>query len=58
MVTKMPKSPEHSFSTKEVLKALERTVPPGWTWRQDNRSDPEYDEPEPDMAIVRGSDAD
>jgi hypothetical protein len=31
MVTKMSKSAEHGFSTKEVLKALERLLPPGWT---------------------------
>ncbi len=59
LVTKMPKSPEHGFSTKEVLKALERMLPPGWTWRQEQPVRiPEYDEPEPDVAIVRGSDAD
>ena len=29
MVTKMAKSAEHGFSTKEVLKALERTVTTG-----------------------------
>ncbi len=35
MATKMAKSAEHGFSIKEVLKALERTLPPGWTWRQE-----------------------
>ncbi len=59
VVTKMAKSPEHSFSTKEALKALERLIPAGWTARKE---DPvriaEYDEPEPDVTIVRGSDAD
>ena len=59
MVTKMAKSAEHSFSTKEVLKALERLLPPGWTTRrEDPVRIPEYDEPEPDITIVRGSDAD
>jgi Uma2 family endonuclease len=59
LVTKMGKSPEHGFSVKEVLKELARTLPPGWTWRQEQpvRISP-YDEPEPDIAIVRGSDAD
>lgn len=59
MVTKMSKSPEHAFSTKEVVKAFDRTLPPGWTWRQEQPVRiPEYDEPEPDIAVVRGSDAD
>jgi Uma2 family endonuclease len=59
MVRKMAKSPEHSFSTKEVLKALERRLPPGWTSRKEEPVRiPAYDEPEPDIAIVRGSDAD
>ncbi len=59
LVTKMPKSPEHAFSTKEVLKALERSLPPGWTWRREEPVRiPASDEPEPDVAIVRGSDAD
>jgi Uma2 family endonuclease len=59
MVSKIPKSPEHSFSSKEALKALERLLPPSWTWRQKQPVRiPEYDEPEPDITIVRGSDAD
>jgi Uma2 family endonuclease len=59
LVTKMPKSPEHSFSTKQVLKALESMLPAGWTWRQgDAVRIPAYDEPEPDVSIVRGADAD
>ena len=59
LMTKMPKSPEHGFSTKEVLKALERRLPPGWTSRKEEPVRiPAYDEPEPDVSIVRGADAD
>jgi Uma2 family endonuclease len=59
MVTKMSKSAEHGYSVKEVLKALERMLPAGWTWRKEEPVRiPPYDEPEPDGAIVRGSDAD
>src|SRR5262245_1295047 len=59
LVTKMAKSPEHSFSTIELLKALERFLPNGWTARKEDPVRlPEYDEPEPDITIVRGSDAD
>jgi Uma2 family endonuclease len=59
MVTKMAKSPEHSFSAKEALKALDRLLPSGWTSRKEEpvRIAP-YDEPEPDISVVRGSDAD
>jgi Uma2 family endonuclease len=59
MVTKLAKSPEHSFSTKEALKALDRLLPPGRTSRKEEpvRIAP-YDEPEPDISVVRGYDAD
>jgi Uma2 family endonuclease len=59
MVTKMVKRAEHGFSVKKVLKALETRLPPGWTWRTEEQVRiPAYDEPEPDVAIVRGSDDD
>ena len=56
---KMPKNPEHSWWTKQVLKALERLLPAGWTWRNERPVRiPAHDEPEPDVSIVRGSDDD
>jgi Uma2 family endonuclease len=59
MVDKMPKNAEHSYTTKESLKALDRRLPAGWTWRQEQPVRiPDFDEPEPDVTIVRGSDAD
>jgi Uma2 family endonuclease len=59
MVTKMAESAEHGLSIKEVLKGVERCLPPGWTWRKEEPVQiPTYDEPEPDVTIVRGSDAD
>ena len=59
LVKKMPKNPEHSWTTKEVLKALDARLQPGWTSRQEQPVlIPAYDEPEPGVAIVRGSDAD
>jgi Uma2 family endonuclease len=58
MVTKMGKSAEHGFATKEALKALDCRLPAGWTSRKEEPLRiPAYDEPEPDIAIVRGSDA-
>ena len=59
MVKKMPKNPPHSWSTKVLLKALERLLSSGWTSRQEQPVRiPEYNEPEPDIAIVRGNDDD
>src|SRR3954447_16908921 len=59
LVRKMPKNPEHSWSTKRVFKGLERLLPAGWTWRTEQPVRiPAYDEPEPDVSIVRGSDDD
>ncbi len=59
LVKKVGKNPPHSWSTKALLKALERLLIPGWTWRLEQPVRiPEYDEPEPDIAIVRGSDND
>ena len=41
---------------QQVLKAFECRLPPGWTWRKEEPVRiPAYDEPEPDVAIVRGS---
>jgi Uma2 family endonuclease len=57
LVKKMGKNPPHTWSTKVLLKALERLLIPGWTWRLEQPVRiPEYNEPEPDIAIVRGND--
>lgn len=59
VVPKVPKNPAHSWSTKAVNKGLDRLLPPGWTSRQEQPvrlSD--FDEPEPDVTIVRGVDDD
>ena len=59
MVNKMGKKAEHSYATIQTTKALAGAVAsrlviaPGATGE-----DPDYDEPEPDVSIVRGSDAD
>jgi Uma2 family endonuclease len=59
LVAKKKKTPEHCYSTNQVLKALRSQLPDGWTWWQyDPVRIPPYDEPEPDVSIVRGSDAD
>jgi Uma2 family endonuclease len=59
MVDKLGKNAAHRWTTKETLKALDRRLPPGWTsQKEEPLRIPEYDEPEPDIAIIRGTDAD
>jgi Uma2 family endonuclease len=59
MVDKMGKKAEHRWTTKEVNKALDSRLPRGWTSQKEEPVRiPGYDEPEPDIAIIRGSDAD
>jgi Uma2 family endonuclease len=59
MVDKMGKNAEHRWTTKEVLKALDSRLPARWTSQKEEPVRiPAYDEPEPDIAIIRGSDAD
>ncbi len=59
MVDKMGKNAAHRWTTKEVLKALDSRLPAGWTSQKEEPVRiPPYDEPEPDVSVVRGSDAD
>ena len=59
LVAKMPKSPEHSYATKKVVKLIDGMLAAGWTSRSEQPVRiPDYDEPEPDCAIVRGTDED
>jgi Uma2 family endonuclease len=59
MVKKMPKNPPHSWTTREILDSFTGILPPGWVWRHEQPVRiPDFDEPEPDFAVVRGSKAD
>jgi Uma2 family endonuclease len=59
MVDKMGKNAAHGYAAKQTLKALDTRLPAGWTSRKEEPVRiPAFDEPEPDIAIVRGSDAD
>jgi Uma2 family endonuclease len=59
LVKKMPKNPPHSFSTQEISDRLRGLLPAGWTRRQEQPVRiPDFDEPEPDVTIVRGRNAD
>ena len=56
MVHKMAKSPQHGYSTRKVLDSLAVIIGPTWTWRSEQPVRiPDYDEPEPDVAVVRGT---
>jgi Uma2 family endonuclease len=55
LVRKMPKKPGHVIATDDLRKQLERILPAGWHLRKDDPVRiPDYDEPEPDLAVVRG----
>jgi Uma2 family endonuclease len=57
LVRKMPKDPRHPTSTRRCYRALERVLAAGWHARkEDPIRIPDYDEPEPDVAVVRGED--
>jgi Uma2 family endonuclease len=59
LVKTMGKNPPHRWSTKVLVKMIDRLITPGWTWRLEQPLRiPDFDEPEPDIAIVRGSDDD
>ena len=59
MVEKMGKNAPHRYTTKETLKALDSRLPAGWTSQKEEPVRiPSYDEPEPDVAIIQGTDAD
>ncbi len=59
LVDKMSKNPGHIYSSKATIKTLESRLPAGWTWQKEAPIRiPDFDEPEPDVTIVRGSDAD
>ena len=59
MVDKMPKNPGHIFSTTATHEAFVERLPAGWWIRkEDPVRIPEFDEPEPDISIVRGAYAD
>ena len=52
----MAKSPQHGYSTRKALDSLVSLIGPGLTWRSEQPVRiPDYDEPEPDIAIVRGT---
>ncbi|MGO9599559.1 MAG: Uma2 family endonuclease [Isosphaeraceae bacterium] len=56
LVRKMPKKPKHSVITAWLVEEFRRQLPAGWHVRQEQPLRiPDYDEPEPDLALVRGA---
>ncbi len=59
LVDKMAKNPEHSYSATSAHEILQARLPAGWSARKEEPVRiPAYDEPEPDISIVRGSRSD
>lgn len=59
LVDKMGKNPEHSFSATTVHELLAGRLPAGWVARKEEPVRiPAFDEPEPDVSIVLGTNAD
>jgi Uma2 family endonuclease len=56
LVKKMGKKPPHIWAVGSVLDATASVLPAGWSVRkEDPVRIPDFDEPEPDVAVVRGS---
>ncbi len=55
VVEKMPKSPLHASIAKLLYDGLHASIPAGYSVRQDQPLTLRDSEPEPDIAIVRGS---
>lgn len=55
LVTKIPKSPRHSFATQETRDVLAEIIPQGWHINVQEPITTDDSEPEPDVLVVRGS---
>jgi Uma2 family endonuclease len=56
VVNKMTKKPAHVVATEELGRMLNGLLGPGWYVREEKPlSIPEFDEPEPDLAVARGA---
>jgi Uma2 family endonuclease len=58
LVFKMPKKPAHRAALRKLIKALEALVPPTYFVLSQEPITLSASEPEPDAAVVRGSDED
>jgi Uma2 family endonuclease len=55
LVKKKGKNPEHIWTVDAIVQALRATVPAMWCRKEDPVRISNFDEPEPDAALVRGS---
>jgi len=56
LVKKMTQKPPHTWAVETAHVYLERVVPAGWFIREEKPVRiPQFDEPEPDLAVIRGS---
>jgi Uma2 family endonuclease len=56
LVKKMPKKPPHVWTGEVINGSLSSRLPPGWFIRQEQPVRiPRFDEPEPDLSVIRGS---
>jgi Uma2 family endonuclease len=59
LVKKMSKKPPHVATVKRIYGIVPGMLPVGWTWqKEDPVRIPDFDEPEPDVAVLRGSNRD
>jgi len=58
LVTKMAKNPPHRLATRLTRRALEALLPEGWFVDVQEPITTEDSEPEPDLAVVRGTERD
>ena len=56
VVTKVSKNPPHIFVGKSLFSSLQGIVPAGWhVTKDDDVAVSDHDQPQPDLAVVRGS---
>jgi Uma2 family endonuclease len=58
LIPKMTKHPPHTLATRRTRRALERVAPTGWIVDTQAPITTADSEPEPDVAVFRGDDAD
>jgi len=58
VIQKMSKSPLHSFIAKRLYDRITAVLPKGWIVRREDPITLSDSEPEPDIAVVRGAEAD
>ena len=55
LVKKMGENPPHIWTVDAIIEALRAALPHMWCRKEDPVRIPDFDEPEPDVAVVRGN---